>query len=234
MKDRVRCIDDDRDQAEMLGATLEHLGYVATVTTSPSEAIELVRHELLRLREAIGEKTGASKLVGESSQMRAVSDLIARIAKTDASVLICGETGTGKELVAHAVHASSGQKEGPFVAINCAAVPPNLLESELFGHVRGAFTDAKATRQKLFLETSNNTLFLDEIGEMPLGMQVKLLRAIQERKVRPVGANSEVAFDSRIVTATHRDMPANDTNEILPLDELERRHSLGGRRRGRP
>jgi two-component system response regulator HydG len=165
-----------------------------------------LRREVQRLKRALGEPPNGAKLEGESPAIRRVNELIERVGASDASVLICGETGTGKELVAHALHAASPRREGPFVAVNCAAVPPNLLESELFGHARGAFTDARTARQGLFIEASGGTLFLDEIGEMPFDMQVKLLRALQERTVRPVGENNELPFDARIVTATHRDL----------------------------
>jgi two-component system response regulator HydG len=162
--------------------------------------------ELKRLRGAIDAAAQPSGLVGSSGSMKRVHDTIARIAESDASVLVHGETGTGKELVARRIHAISPRKDGPFVAINCAAVPHNLLESELFGHARGAFTDAKTDRHGLFVQAHHGTLFLDEIGEMPLEMQAKLLRALQERKVRPVGANHEVAFDARILAASNRDL----------------------------
>jgi two-component system, NtrC family, response regulator HydG len=148
-------------------------------------------------------------MIGESEAIKRVKDLIARVASSDTSVLIQGETGTGKELVARAVHRSSSRSAGPFVAINCAAVPANLLESELFGHARGAFTDARASREGLFVQASGGTLLLDEIGEMPLTMQTKLLRALQERSVRPVGSDREVPFDTRIVAATHRDLESD-------------------------
>jgi DNA-binding NtrC family response regulator len=160
--------------------------------------------EVSRLRHALSESPEATALVGDSSAVRGVNDLIHRVAKSDASVLIFGETGTGKELVARALHRESGR--GPFVAVNCAAVAPSLLESELFGHTRGAFTDAKTTRRGLFQEAAGGTLFLDEVGEMPPEMQAKLLRALQERVVRPVGSDTEQAFDARIITATHRDL----------------------------
>jgi DNA-binding NtrC family response regulator len=160
--------------------------------------------ELRRLRRRV-ETEQLPSVVGASDAMRNVADMIGRVAETDTSVLITGESGTGKELVARALHARSGRK-GPFLAINCAAVPETLLESELFGHVRGAFTDARSTRSGLFVEANQGTLFLDEIGEMPLSMQAKLLRALQERKVRAVGSNQETPFDARIVTATNRDL----------------------------
>jgi DNA-binding NtrC family response regulator len=165
-----------------------------------------LRVELKRLRDAVDLTTTPSGMVGSSASMKRVQEMIARIATGDASVLVNGETGTGKELVARRIHAMSPRREGRFVAINCAAVPHSLFESELFGHAKGAFTDAKSERTGLFLQANKGTLFLDEIGEMPLDVQAKMLRALQERKVRPVGANNEIPFDTRIVAATNRDL----------------------------
>ena len=165
-----------------------------------------LKDEVQRLQDALQEGPPSSRLVGDSAAMERVNDLVLRVGKTDAPVLIHGETGTGKELIARAIHAASPRASGPFVALNCAAVPPALLESELFGHAKGAFTDAKTARSGLFVEASGGTLFLDEIGEMPSEMQAKLLRALQEKKVRPVGAPGEVSFDARILSATHRDL----------------------------
>jgi DNA-binding NtrC family response regulator len=145
-------------------------------------------------------------IVGESPVMVELFSRIRRIADTDLSVLILGESGTGKELVARALHQGSARSGGPFVAVNCAALPETLVESEFFGHSRGAFTDARAPRKGLLLEADGGTLLLDEIGDVPLAVQPKLLRALQERRFRPVGSDREVSFDVRVLAATHRDL----------------------------
>ena len=165
-----------------------------------------LRREVRRLRTEVDRAAPIDGIVGDSPAVRAATELIRRVADSDATVLITGESGTGKELVARALHDLSSRRDQPFVAVNCAAMPAPLLESELFGHVRGAFTDAKRSRPGLFVQAGSGTLFLDEIGEMPLEMQVKLLRVLQERKVRPVGGDEEVSFDARVVTATNRDL----------------------------
>lgn len=145
-------------------------------------------------------------LLGESAEMEVLYSEIDRVAGIDAAILITGETGTGKELVARALHNRGHRKSGPFVAINCAALPANLIESELFGHSRGAFTDAKTPHKGLFQQADGGTLFLDEVGDFPLDLQGKLLRVLEEGSVRPVGADRETAFDVRIIAATHRDL----------------------------
>src|SRR4051812_28797675 len=164
--------------------------------------------EVQRLREAT-QPAPFDGIIGQSGAMRAVFDVVARVAPTDASVLITGESGTGKELIARALHQRSRRHAGPFVAVNLAAVPESLVESELFGHARGAFTDAKTARTGLFLQASGGTLFLDELGEMPLSLQPKLLRALQERRIRPVGGDHEVPIDVRLVAATNKDLEAS-------------------------
>jgi two-component system response regulator HydG len=165
-----------------------------------------LKGEVVRLTKVVAESQRLGGLLGSSPPMRKVYDLLSRIADSEATVLVNGESGTGKELVARALHDKSKRASGPFVAVNCAAMPESLLESELFGHAKGAFTDAKAARSGLFVQAHGGTLFLDEVGEMPLGLQPKLLRALQERVVRPVGGDHEVSFDVRVVAATNRDL----------------------------
>jgi two-component system response regulator HydG len=146
-------------------------------------------------------------MVGRSAAVRQAADLAQRLAGSAAPVLVLGETGTGKELVARAIHANGPRKDAPFVAMNCAAVPEVLLESELFGHVRGSFTGATQARRGLFVEADGGTLLLDEIGEMPVALQAKLLRVLETGEVRSVGSDVPRSTDVRIIAATNRDLP---------------------------
>jgi two-component system response regulator HydG len=164
------------------------------------------KREVRRLQRVIDQNEPIRSIVGTSPAVRAMVTTIRQVADSDATVLITGESGTGKELVARALHELSPRRGAPFVAINCGAMPAPLLESELFGHVRGAFTDARSSRPGLFLQAGAGTIFLDEVGEMPLEMQVKLLRVLQERTLRPVGSDEEVPFEARVLTATNRDL----------------------------
>ncbi len=174
-----------------VGRALEHLS---------------LKREVKRLRSHVDRDVPLDGIAGNSPAIRETVEMIRRVSDSDATVLITGESGTGKELVARALHNLSPRKDQPFVAVNCAAMPAPLLESELFGHVRGAFTDAKRSRAGLFVQAGAGTIFLDELGEMPIEMQVKLLRVLQERRVRPVGGDEEVPFEARVVTATNRDL----------------------------
>jgi len=167
-----------------------------------------LRDEVRQLRAQVQQRYSFDNIIGRSKAMRVVFDQIQAVAETETTVLLLGESGSGKELVARAIHAHSLRRDGPFVALNCAAIPDALLESELFGHERGAFTGADRKRRGLFVEAQGGTLFLDEIAEMPLALQVKLLRAIQDRSVRPVGGNEETRVDLRILSATNQDLPA--------------------------
>ncbi len=173
-----------------------------------AEERERLKEENLRLREDIEREYSFSSIIGKNSRMREIFSLIKKVCDFKTSVLILGESGTGKELIARAIHYNSNRKKGPFVAVNCGAIPENLLESELFGHVKGAFTDAVADKAGLFEQADTGTLFLDEIGEMPPFLQVKLLRVLQEGEIRPVGASSSKKVDVRIVSATSRDLTA--------------------------
>jgi len=168
-----------------------------------------LREENLRLRREVGQAFGLDRVVGVSEVMASLFEMVRAIAPTSSTVLITGESGTGKELVARAIHGLSARADGPFISVNCGALTETLLESELFGYVKGAFTDARQSRKGLFEAASGGTLFLDEVGETSLGMQVKLLRAVQERKIRRVGGTDETEVDVRVISATN-----------APLEEL--------------
>jgi two-component system response regulator PilR (NtrC family) len=170
----------------------------------------LEKHDIVAenetLRAQVKSKWTEGQLIGKSEAMERLRDLVKRVAGATTSVLITGESGTGKEMVARALHFQSPRADEPFVVLNCGAVPENLIESELFGHVKGAFTGATAPKDGLFRNADGGTLFLDEVGELPPPLQVKLLRVLQERKVRPVGGSAEVEVDVRVLAATNRDV----------------------------
>ena len=165
-----------------------------------------IKRENIELKSKLSDQEKFENIVGKNPRMRKIFDLIDTISKTDSTVLISGESGTGKELIARAIHNKSSRSQNGFVSINCGALPENLLESELFGHSKGAFTDAYREKVGLFEMADRGTLFLDEIGEMSQPMQVKLLRAIQEKKIRRVGGNNEIDIDVRIISATNKDL----------------------------
>lgn len=158
------------------------------------------------LTQEVRQSWKLEEMIGKDPSMQQVFDLIKRVANVNSNVLIHGESGTGKELVARAIHNRGPRKDKPFIAINCTAIPENLLESELFGHAKGSFTGAIGQKIGLFEEANEGTLFLDEIGDLDLSLQAKLLRVIQERKIRPVGSNKDKSVDVRILSATHRDL----------------------------
>ena len=162
--------------------------------------------EIQRLKMLVKELYGMDNVVGRSQKMQVLFEQITQVADTDATICLAGETGTGKEVIARVIHCNSRRARGPFIAVNCGAIPEGLFESELFGHMRGAFTGSIASRRGLFQSASGGTLFLDEIGELPLPMQVKLLRAIQEREVKELGSDSTTKVDVRLITATNHDL----------------------------
>ncbi len=170
------------------------------------------------LRRELNKQYSFSEIVGKSDSLQEIFTLVQKVAGTNASVLIQGESGTGKELIARSIHFNSGRAEQPFLAVNCGALPESILESELFGHAKGAFTGAIGDKKGLFRAASGGTLFLDEIGEMPLALQVKLLRALQEHEVTPVGSTTAVKFDARILAATNKNLEEEVKNNRFRED----------------
>jgi two-component system response regulator HydG len=197
------------------------LKQLRAVVDSASRAQHL-RRANAELSRRLDEKFGFEGVIGNSPQMHEVVDRLRRIAPTDATVLIEGETGTGKELVAQAIHQNSPRKNRPFVALNCAALSENILESELFGHVKGAFTDASADRVGKFEYASGGTLFLDEVGDMPLPTQIKLLRVLENREITRVGSNEAIKVNVRILSATNRDLAEGIRNGTFREDLYHR------------
>ena len=181
------------------------LGQLRAVTQKAAESARL-RQANLELKRRLDERFGFEGVIGDSPQMRDVIERLKRIAPTNASVLIQGETGTGKELVAQAIHQNSPRKNKPFVALNCAALSENILESELFGHVKGAFTDASADRVGKFEYANGGTMFLDEVGDMPMATQIKLLRVLENSEITRVGSNDPIKVNVRILSATNRNL----------------------------
>ncbi len=178
------------------------------LTIKKAEERESLRRENRALKQEIRTKSQFEEILSKSPSMQAIFKTIAKVADFKTTALITGESGVGKELVARALHARSTRRSGPFVAVNCGAIPENLLESELFGHRRGAFTDATSDKSGLFEQATGGTLLLDEIGELPLSLQVKLLRVLQEEHIRRLGDTKDIKVDVRIVAATHRDLSA--------------------------
>ena len=178
----------------------------------------LIRENFVLRREVSERSADIEGLIGHSEVMREVCDRLKRIAPTPATVLLTGESGTGKEVAARAIHRMSNRAKGPFVPINCAAIAAELIESELFGHVKGAYTGAQQSREGLFYYARGGTIFLDEIGEMPPAAQAKLLRVLEERRIRPVGSEQEVPVDVRVIAASNRDLKAEVTAQRFRQD----------------
>ena len=209
-----------------------------TYLTKPFDARELLLQieralenrrlasEVNRLKQLLAERHDFSNIVARSAVMKQVLERVAHISDTDSTVFIRGESGTGKELIARAIHCASRRRDKPFVAVNCAALPEMLLESELFGHEKGAFTGAVRTSRGLFLQAHEGTIFLDEIGDMPLPIQAKFLRVLQERQFHPVGAEGPVAVDVRVIVATNKDLKEGVRQGLFRDDLYYRIHVI--------
>ncbi len=209
-----------------------------TYLTKPFDARELILHvehalenrrmasEISRLKGLLTERYDFQNIVARSAVMKKVMESVSRISRTESTVYICGESGTGKELIARAVHLASDRKDKPFVAINCAAIPETLLESELFGHAKGAFTGAIKSSRGLFAQAHEGTIFLDEIGDMPLTTQAKFLRVLQERQFYPVGSEQPLEVDVRVIAATNKDLAEHVKQGLFREDLYYRIHVI--------
>jgi len=182
--------------------------------------------EVRRLEGLLKDRCDFKNIIARSEKMQSVLDQVSRIAGTDSTIYISGESGTGKELIAKAIHFASDRRDKPFIAVNCAAIPETLLENELFGHEKGAFTDAKSTYRGLFAEAHHGTIFLDEIGDMPISLQPKLLRVLQERKINPIGSGKPMDVDVRVIVATNRDLEAEMKKGFFREDLFYRIHVI--------
>ncbi len=182
--------------------------------------------EVRRLEGLLKDRCDFKNIIARSEKMQSVLDQVSRIAGTDSTIYISGESGTGKELIAKAIHFASDRRDKPFIAVNCAAIPETLLENELFGHEKGAFTDAKSTYRGLFAEAHHGTIFLDEIGDMPISLQPKLLRVLQERKINPIGSGKPMDVDVRVIVATNRDLEAAMKKGFFREDLFYRIHVI--------
>jgi two-component system response regulator AtoC len=217
----VAAVDGAEDAARYLEANACDAVFVVGADHLDELAIALRDGDAIPKRVPVAEastKTPGGTLIGDGAAMRELRAMIGRVAQSKSTVLINGESGTGKELVAKAIHDASSRRDQKFVAINCAAIPATLLESELFGHVRGAFTDAVRDKPGLFEEADGGTLLLDEVGEMPLPLQAKLLRVLQESEVRRVGGDAPISVDVRVIAATLRDLDAAVKAEMFRED----------------
>ena len=220
----ARVLDELRRRSEELAKANSELEVardkLAERLESRTEQLSTARRELKQVRSELRGHFGYGGLIGTSGAMRKVYALIDRIKDADVPILITGESGTGKEVIAKAIHNAGPRNKSPFLGVNCGAIPANLLESELFGHVRGAFTGAERDRKGLFREAESGTILLDEIGEMPTKMQAGLLRVLQEKTVRPVGGVKEEICNARVVAATNRDSGDDGGGRPLPRRPL--------------
>ena len=179
---------------------------------------KVLEKENTRLKKELETKYGFENIIGTSNSIQQIFSLINRVSELKVNVLVTGESGTGKELVARAVHYSGSRKDGPFIPVNCGAIPETLIESEFFGHAKGAFTGATRDKKGLFEEASGGTIFLDEIGDLPIHLQVKLLRVLEEKKVRPLGKTESVSIDVRVISATNKNLEQEITDNKFRED----------------